>query len=1008
MSAPSATGDMQPGEPAAAPSAVPLPAAAPSRLVPTSTPNPPPGYKLVKVRKPDGSIVTVRRKLTGEEAAAAGASATPQTASTSKPSGETSTIVTVRQPDGTLVKVRRAVKKEDETPTAAPRSVLDEGAANNTTGKLQSTEPNQSDVNKGVKEAMASGPKDTSTPPAPKEADAPATHDVEKGTTALPTGPAEPVTADANQAGMQDALDEQKNFFRQRKRHQFKTGLLRGVAAIAGSAVPAIEIGDFMDGDEMLSDDDWSVDEDEDHDDRDHDTPDGHDGMSDAERDVHHGAVENDTRSTEDDDKTLRHDSNDSSGHISIDAGAAVQGAAMAAAAAGSQPPPRQPPPVATAAAGDKATTEKEKVTYKITAKELNQMEEKTAEKASRPLKKHWENMTFYIMASLSIILPLLFLLLGLFIILMNGKSITSSWGSLQDVIKVAISAWPIVFAAVVAQVFKAWATYKVERGIKLMELEQLIGSNSFGSAVKQPFLLRRLDLLTLLLLVVWCLSPLGSQALQRTYTIGPAVINTTMPVLYLDMTVSNRFFSLTNLAQLNHQGTLNDVMQKMSNFYLATFLPPAAWQYDLEDNWNHPKPIWLDSEKAITAPGTTSHYGIPLIMTNSIFSAQDVQTTAPGDSNLRYERTYFNMTAAYFDFQCGDWSVVNGSYFNETVGLPEGIMWQASLSGTAHYLFYSDDANPQSDIMTMQYNRMKFGSTITQGSAAVVGADALPTSGNDSLHSLIDCSFKQKFIDFPVECYQDSGSQTGVAECTYAYDGDSGNWGVYETPPGNLKNTSGANLFTGFDSSFAQNTAPFHIDNNIVTTPNEVYLGLYDQEDKFDKYSFNLSSLSTPAEFSRRMSYLFNTWMDLGNSVAYVTYTKQSDIKQGEEDQFITVNATHVYTDGQVYFISVGWVVGYFLCAGLLLVAGTLSVIVESMTVAPDILGYVSTVARNSKYLQLPKTNSAMNGGERARVLGQTKVMMQDVKAKADVGRIALGLKHENAQPLQQGRLYR
>ncbi|KAH8668960.1 hypothetical protein BX600DRAFT_461031 [Xylariales sp. PMI_506] len=79
-------------------------------------------------------------------------------------------------------------------------------------------------------------------------------------------------------------------------------------------------------------------------------------------------------------------------------------------------------------------------------------------------------------------------------------------------------------------------------------------------------------------------------------------------------------------------------------------------------------------------------------------------------------------------------------------------------------------------------------------------------------------------------------------------------------------------------------------------------------------------------------------------------------------------------------------------------------------MTIAPDVLGYVSTVARNSRYLHLPKSklNSAMSGGERAKVLGSTKVMMQDVKAGADVGKIALGLKHENAQKLKPGRMYR
>ncbi|KAB5518905.1 hypothetical protein GE09DRAFT_506976 [Coniochaeta sp. 2T2.1] len=670
----------------------------------------------------------------------------------------------------------------------------------------------------------------------------------------------------------------------------------------------------------------------------------------------------------------------------------------MAMAAAGSQPPLRQPPPVATATtSGDKTTTEKEKVTYKITAKDLNELEDKTTEKATRPLKKHWANMTFYIMASLSIILPLLFLILGLFIILMKGKSVTSHWGSLQDIIKVAISAWPIVFAAVVAQVFKAWATYKVERGIKLMELEQLVGSNSFGSAIKQPFLLRRLDLLTLLLLVVWCLSPLGSQALQRTYTIGPAIVNTTMPVLYLDMTVSNRFFSEANMGMLVHEQTFNDFMQKMSNFYMSTFLPHRAYEYDLEDSYNHPKPIWLDSDKAINAPATTSHYGVPLILTKSIFSIGEAPTSA------QYERVTFQMTSSYFDFQCGDWSVVSGAYFNETTNLPEGASWSASLSETAHYAFYSDD------LSTGQINRMRFGSLIRNGSTAVVGGDAQQTSGNESRHSLIGCGFTQKFVDFPVDCYQDINSLTGVPDCTYDTGTDEhGGWAVHETPPGNLKNTSGANLIPGTGQTFAQNTASFLAQADPVTTPNEIYLGLYGIEKEFNKFSFNLSSLSTPEQFSRRVSYLFNTWMDLGNSVDYMTYTKKTDIQPGQETEFVKVDATHVYTNGRVYFISIGWVIGYFLCAGMLLVAGTASVIVESMTVAPDILGYVSTVARNSKYLQLPKTNSAMNGGERARVLGGTNVMMQDVKAKADVGRIALGLKHVNAQPLRPGRLYR
>lgn len=47
---------------------------------------------------------------------------------------------------------------------------------------------------------------------------------------------------------------------------------------------------------------------------------------------------------------------------------------------------------------------------------------------------------------------------------MMKDKLTSSRWHVMPEVIKVGISAWPIVFAAVVAQVFKAYATWRVER----------------------------------------------------------------------------------------------------------------------------------------------------------------------------------------------------------------------------------------------------------------------------------------------------------------------------------------------------------------------------------------------------------------------------------------------------------------------------------------------------------------------------------------------------------------
>lgn len=845
-----------------------------------ANPNAPLGFKFVKVRKDDGTIITVKRKLTADELPPENSASTIMTIapSATKPGAEFK-IVTVRKPDGTLIKVRRPIKKED-VPAEGSKGSLAQNKPVSETREV-TTESSTPDP------APEAKPKDKNVLPEKDSIPAQPLVRETKGSvleekpsqdkpTTVPKALTETKEPTAVPESTQEALEAQKAHFRDGKRHRFKTTLLRGIAVVAGTAVPAIEIGDLMDGDEVLSDDDWSIDEDHDHDHHGDDDDVAHEQQADYD----HGHSFDD-----DDSKTLEHSGggtcpifspnrkaalflscrdqahannqpSDSSGHITIDAGAAVQGAGLAMAAAASQPPPRQPVPVPAAAAGatsvaepNKAAAEKEKITYKINAKDLNQMEEKTAEKASRPLKKHWANITFYIMASLSIVLPLLFLreslpvplagsqgdrsrardpdplmritsnrllVLGLFIILMKGKSISSRWGSMQDAIKIAVSAWPIVFAAVVAQVFKAWATYKVERGIKLMELEQLVGSNSFGSAIKQPFLLRRLDLLTLLLVAIWCLSPLGSQALQRTYTIDYAMVQSTMPVYYLDMTSSNRIYSIQNLGVLIHTGSDSILQQKLSMTYQSLFLPPAVRDRGLEDKWNRPKPTWLDPAITQFAPYSTSEFGIPVIVTESIFDASVQVTPRDATGRVRSETITFPVTSSYFEFTCGNWSVVNGSYFDDAANLPEFAKWSTSVSKTAHYHFYADNGGSE-------INRMKFASLIKSGSTAKTGASALPTSGNESLHSFIECGFKQRFVDFDVQCYMDTNTaaQVGIPDCEI--DDYTKRPAVRETPPASLKNTSGAHLLD-MSSEFALYTSPNLATLDPVTTPSKCF----------------------------------------------------------------------------------------------------------------------------------------------------------------------------------------
>jgi hypothetical protein len=199
-----------------------------------------------------------------------------------------------------------------------------------------------------------------------------------------------------------------------------------------------------------------------------------------------------------------------------------------------------------------------------------------------------------------------------------------------------------------------------------------------------------------------------------------------------------------------------------------------------------------------------------------------------------------------------------------------------------------------------------------------------------------------------------------------------------------------------------------------LMTMPAELYLLSDSYQMDYTSYSatiVNLSDSVPSSDFSDNFGILFNTWVGLGYCPECQALTNVEDLNSmnaSVQERFLDTDAVLQYSIDQVYVIDVPWVVCFIVCTALLLLAGVASVIVESMTVAPDTLGYVSTVARNSRYLQVKPTSGAMTGPERARKLADTKVMMQDVKSKAGVGKIALGLKTEKAVKLRHDRLYR
>jgi ABC-type Fe3+ transport system permease subunit len=128
---------------------------------------------------------------------------------------------------------------------------------------------------------------------------------------------------------------------------------------------------------------------------------------------------------------------------------------------------PAAPPPYTSAPANGKPS---EKV--EVSEKQL----EFDAEEGEPVNKREPRNLrkpaltTQIIIWTITIALPLLFLILAIVTATADhDRADAPKVQAVEQAIKIAVTSWPIVFAAIVAQSLKALATYKVERGVEMM-----------------------------------------------------------------------------------------------------------------------------------------------------------------------------------------------------------------------------------------------------------------------------------------------------------------------------------------------------------------------------------------------------------------------------------------------------------------------------------------------------------------------------------------------------------
>ncbi|KAB8219300.1 hypothetical protein BDV33DRAFT_231715 [Aspergillus novoparasiticus] len=127
-----------------------------------------------------------------------------------------------------------------------------------------------------------------------------------------------------------------------------------------------------------------------------------------------------------------------------------------------------------------------------------------------------------------------LYLVLIAIVIKRNGSSVDKAdWNRIQKAMNMAATLFPLTFAAVIGRMNQQLATWKLERGVSVGVLEQIFGSSTFFNTVITQVSLRSINPLGFVLIILWCISPLGSQSILRMLHTKPTTITRSIDLTY-------------------------------------------------------------------------------------------------------------------------------------------------------------------------------------------------------------------------------------------------------------------------------------------------------------------------------------------------------------------------------------------------------------------------------------------------------------------------------------------
>ncbi|KAE8387093.1 hypothetical protein BDV23DRAFT_174941 [Aspergillus alliaceus] len=619
-----------------------------------------------------------------------------------------------------------------------------------------------------------------------------------------------------------------------------------------------------------------------------------------------------------------------------------------------------------------------------------------------RSIGSHTIRATFDVFAVLASI-PFL-VLAGIAINRHNKEVKDDDWRRIQRGMSAAVTAFPILFAAVTGRMTRAVATWRLERGAPLGSLEQLFWSNTIISAITTQIFMKSFNLLGLGLIVLWALSPLGGQSSLHIIDTDRDARVSSVNVTYLSSQFPSEFSTGSDI---------QSGVSQLNAIYLSSLLSPQSSKVSTMDIWGNVKiPAISGLDRPVNSSGWRDVKNHTSLTYTSLLGV-------PFQGLEAGSNTTFQIETSYLDIDCYDLQRKEGLIpllstgnltFNQNDKPPtiNKTVEGAFLGTNGSEVCSVGRCSPSWSLGINQYvTNHPWGSielfpNITGNSESYLNDQPILLfqsrywSGERYDSTLAYCHINQIYVEVFITCI---GTGSPTLQCAVAAMRDS-------LRPHPARDVTPF-IFPALITNFVKNLVVAGSGHPGTNTLTERYINDPANPLAADVKDNPLFKLPKQ-EFSERLTQIINTYYLGSISTMAITgnISAASDRKRDPGPFVRFADGTLVTWEPYRYVVSPGWMTVFVVSSVVMLVAAMYTAVIMHITNIPDILGYVSTLTRDNEHSSFPHGGSMLDGLERSHLLKDMPVRLGDVRAGEPNGYLALtgsGL----AQRAQRDRLY-